>query len=173
MASAVPDSTKEVSLGRDLLGNMDDDYKKEVGAAQATIMSSQEAAGEGSPTTTQHIKAALKELRAKLRKAPGKDRLTNWMLLWAGAATVQPLKMLFTAMWETNTTPDSMKEVLVKYTPNKHSRPSLEISEYRPISLISCLRKLYTMVWLPSLTQKLQPHITKHQGAFQKTVPNA
>ena len=116
---------------------------------------------------TQHIKAALKKLRAKLRKAPGKDGLTNWMLLWAGAAIVQPLKILFTAMWETNTTPDSMKEVLVKYIP-KHSRPSLEISEYRPISLISCLGKLYTMVWLPCLTQKLQPHITKHQGAFQK-----
>ena len=24
------------------------------------------------------------------------------------------------------------------------------------------------MVWLPSLTDKLQPHITQHQGAFQK-----
>ena len=70
-------------------------------------------------------------------------------------------------MWDSNTTPEHMAEVLVTYIP-KHSRPSLEISEYRPISLISCLGKLYTMVWLPSLIDKLQLHITKHQGAFQK-----
>ena len=89
------------------------------------------------------------------------------MIAWAGAGIVEPLRLLFTAMWTSNTTPEHMTDVLVKYIP-KHSRPSLEISEYRPISLISCLGKLYTMVWLPSLTDKLQPHITKHQGAFQK-----
>ena len=146
---------------------MDDDYKAEVSSAQATIMGSETADGEASPITTQHIKAAIKKLKKKLRKAAGKDGLTNWMLVWAGLAIVQPLKLLFTAMWESNLTPNSMKEVLVKYIP-KGSRPSLEISEYRPISLISCLGKLYTMVWLPSLTRKLQPHISGHQGAFQK-----
>ena len=89
------------------------------------------------------------------------------MIAWAGAGIAEPLRLLFTAMWTSNTTPENMSDVPVKYIP-KHSRPSLEISEYRPISLISCLGKLYTMVWLPSLTGKLQPHITKHQGAFQK-----
>ena len=77
------------------------------------------------------------------------------------------IRLLFTIMWRSNTTPEHMTDFLVKYIP-KHSRPSLEISEYRPIPLISCLGKLYTMVWLPSPTDKLQPHITKHQGAPQK-----
>ena len=76
------------------------------------------------------------------------------MLAWAGSRIVEPLRLLFTAMWDSNTTSKHMVEVLVKYIP-KHSRPSLEISEYRTISLISCLGKLYTMVWLPSLTDKL------------------
>ena len=124
VAAAVSDFTEEVSLGRDLLGNMDDDYKAEVSSAQATIMGSETADGEASPITTQHIKAAIKKLKKKLRKAAGKDGLTNWMLVWAGLAIVQPLKLLFTAMWESNLTPNSMKEVLVKYIP-KGSRPSL------------------------------------------------
>ena len=80
---------------------------------------------------------------------------------------MEPLRFLFSAMWTSNTTPGHMMDVLVKYIP-KHSRPSLEVSEYRPISLISCQGKLYTMVWPPSLSDKLQPHITKHQGAFQE-----
>ena len=167
VAECVSKFTEEVSLGRDLAGNMDAAYKAEVHEAQATIMRDPSSGRGKSPITTSNIKAALKKLNQKLRKAPGKDGLTNWMMAWAGTGIVEPLRLLFTAMWTSNTTPEHMTDVLVKYIP-KHSRPSLEISEYRPISLISCLGKLYTMVWLPSLTDKLQPHITKHQGAFQK-----
>ena len=89
------------------------------------------------------------------------------MFAWAGSGIVEPLHLLFSAMWRYNTTPEHMTDVLVKYIP-KHSCPSLDISEYRSISLISCLGKRYTMGWLPSLTNTQQPHITKHQGAFPK-----
>ena len=115
-----------------------------------------------SPITTSNIRAALKKLNQRLRKAPGKDGVTDWMIAWAVAGIVEPLCLLFIAMWASNTTPEHMQDVLVKYMP-KHTRPLLDVSEYRPISLVSCLGKLYTMVWLPSLTD-----ITKHQGALEQ-----
>ena len=67
------------------------------------------------------------------------------MIAWTGPVIVEPLCLLFTAMWTSNITPEHMTDVLVKYIP-KHSRPSLEIREYRPISLISYLGELYAMV---------------------------
>ena len=146
---------------------MDEAYKAEIHEAQDIIMRDPTSGSGQSPITTSNIRAALKKLNQKLRKAPDRDGLANWMIAWAGSGIVEPLRLLFTAMWTPNTAPEPMTDVLVKYIP-KHSRPSLEISEYRPISSISCLGKLYTIVWLPSLTDKLQPHITKHQGTFQK-----
>ena len=65
--------TEEVSLGRDLAGNMDTAYKAEIHGAQPTIMSDLDSGREPSPITTSNIRAALKKLNQKLRKAPGKD----------------------------------------------------------------------------------------------------
>ena len=157
--------TEEVSLGRDLVGNKNEAYKAENREAQATIMRDPTSGRRQNPITTSNIRAALKKLNQKLRKAPGKDGLANWMIAWAGARIVEPLRLLFIAMWASNTTPEHMTDVLVEYIP-KHS---LEISGYMPISLISCLGKLYTMVWLPSLTDKLQPHITPKTSTLKSS----
>ena len=105
----------QVSLGRDLTGNMGATYKAEVRAAHSTIMSDPVSGRGQSPITTSNIKAALKKLNPKLRKAPGSDELTNWMLAWAGSGIVEPLRLLFTAMWSSNTTPEHMSKALVKY----------------------------------------------------------
>ena len=43
-----------------------------------------------------------------------------------------------------------------------------EISGYRPISLISCIGKLYTLLWLRPLVEQVSPHIGPAQGAFRK-----
>ena len=141
----MPKFTEENSLGRDLAGNMDEAYRAEIHEAKDTIMRDPTSGRRQSPITTSNNRAALKKLDQKLQKAPDKDALTNWMIAWAGAGIAEPLRLLFTAMWASNTTPEHMTDMLVKYIP-KHSRPSLEISDYRPISLISCLWKLYTMV---------------------------
>ena len=70
-------------------------------------------------------------------------------------------------MWQNNLLPTGLGDATLRYIP-KGTKPSQEISGYRPISLTSCIGKLYTMVWLPKLTSKLSPWIGRHQGAFQK-----
>ena len=50
-------------------------YKVEVHEAQATIVSDLDSGRGASPITTSNIRAALKELNQKLRKAPDKDAL--------------------------------------------------------------------------------------------------
>ena len=77
---------------------MDPAYKAEVRGAQSIITSNPSNSRGKFSITTSNIKAALKELNQKLRKAPGNDGLTNWMLAWAGSWIVEPLGLLFTAM---------------------------------------------------------------------------
>ena len=121
------------------------------------------------PITTMNIQAAIKKLKKKLRKSSGLDGITNWMLAWAGNALVPALRALFGYMWETAMVPKLLQETRVKYI-HKGKTPMHEISGYRPISLISCLGKLYTMTWLPGLTATLMKLIAKEQGAFQKGI---
>ena len=97
----------------------------------------------------------------------GPDGITNWMLVWAGLNMISALLPLFSAMWQNNLLPTGLGDATLRYIP-KGTKPAQEISGYRPISLTSCIGKLYTMIWLPKLTSKLSPWIGRQQGAFQK-----
>ena len=56
---------------------MDAAYKAEIHEAQDIIMRDPASGSGQSPITTSNVRAALKKLNQKLRKAPGRDGLTN------------------------------------------------------------------------------------------------
>ena len=113
------------------------------------------------------VRSALKKLWKKIRKACGPDGITNWMLVWAGPNMISALLPLFSAMWQNNLLPTGLGDATLRYIP-KGTKPAQEISGYRPISLTSCIGKLYTMVWLPKLTSKLPPWIGRHHDVINE-----
>ena len=78
---------------------------------------------------------------------------------------ISALLPLFSAMWQTNLLPTVLGDATRRYIP-KGTKPPQGISGYTPIFLTSCIGKLYTMLWLPKLTNKLAPWIGRDQGAF-------
>jgi len=70
-------------------------------------------------------------------------------------------------MWKNNVVPVGIAQSRVAYI-YKGKGPMAEISGYKPISLISCIGKLYTLLWLKPLVEQVSPHIGPAQGAFRK-----
>lgn len=165
VAEAVSLFTSQVSSGADRDESMDEGLRREVSASMPSIFS--DTSGTPSPVTRRAIRVALKKLRKKLKKACGPDQITNWMIVWAGPAMLSALVPLFQAMWRCHLLPKGFGDATLRYIP-KGTKPAQEISGYRPISLTSCIGKLYTLVWLPRLVSDLSPWIGRHQGAFQK-----
>ena len=117
--------------------------------------------------TKEDIEEALKYLskKGKLHKAPGLDGLANWMLVWGGGATAAMLAPIFDRAWQTSMLPNCWSKALVHYIyKGKGKGGDLEVSNYRPISLLSVVAKLYTMVLLPRLAAKVGPHLIVEQG---------
>ena len=87
---------------------------------------------------------ALKNAGKKLHKAPGDDGVCNWMLVWGGEMVVEGLYKLYKAVWDTKHLPTSWRQGSIKFL-HKHGATSpQEISNYRPICLISVIGKVFT-----------------------------
>ena len=103
VAEAVSLFTAQVSSGADREGRIDEGLRKEVSDSMSSILSDNST--DASPITRSAVRAALKKLRKKTRKACGPDGITNWMLVWAGPNMISALLPLFSAMWQNNLLP--------------------------------------------------------------------
>ena len=140
--------TQEVSNGSDLNKCFDSTWERKVLQAQEGLL--EENVDENSPINASNIKAALRKIKKRHKKAAGRDGITNWMMTWAGENLIKPLLTLFKGIWNNNLVPTFFRQVDIKYI-FKGKGQKTEISGYRPISLISCLGKVYTLTWLPQL----------------------
>jgi len=111
------------------------------------------------------VRRALNYLQKKnkLHKAPGMDNVANWMLVWGGEGTVQMLTPLYKEVWNTAKMPTEWNKALVRYI-YKGKGSKLEVSNYRPISLLSVIAKLYTVILLPWVGEAVGPHLVVEQG---------
>ena len=105
--------TAEVSAGDDLSGEWDQDWKEQVTAANDRTFQ-QSAAGPG-PISKLSCSAAIKVIKARMKKAPGIDMVTNWMLVWGESALRGPLLSLFENMWKNNVVPVGIAQARVAY----------------------------------------------------------
>ena len=112
------------------------------------------------------VNTALQYLvkKNKLHKAAGLDGVTNWMLVWGGKAAVAMLTPLFASSWNLGTMPNQWGKALIRYIHKGNPLNKIEISNYRPISLLSTVAKLFTVVWLPRLMKVLAPELVQEQG---------
>ena len=88
------------------------------------------------------------------------------MLTEAGSAFSNSLPWFFNLVWEWEVYPSMWKHSHIRYLHKKGDK--FDLSNYRPISLISCLGKAFTCLLLPRLQNALSPHIAPEQGGFQK-----
>ena len=106
--------------------------------------------------------------KLKNGKATGLDLLSNEMLKCVGPTCLPFLTQLFNHIYNTSSFPSSWKEA---YITTLHKKgPKQDPANYRPISITSCLGKLFTGTLNTRLMQFMQDANISHpfQGAFTK-----
>jgi hypothetical protein len=153
-------------------GEFDDAAAAEVSALVARLNSEAPAHGASDSMsddlTREEVHAAVKSLEGKLHKSPGLDEITNWMLVWGGAAVVDVLTALYKRVWTSGVMPEVWDEALVNYIHKNSASSRSEISNYRPISLIAVIAKTFTKTLLPRLMGVFQNTQIPEQGACRK-----
>lgn len=102
------------------------------------------------------VRTIIKNLHP--RKAPGADGISNRVLKQFPTALIYLLVSIFNAAMASCTFPDAWKEATVIGIP-KPGKTATEPSSYRPISLLSCLGKIYERL----LLIRLWSHVLEHK----------
>jgi len=111
----------------------------------------------------EEIKAAIKSL--KNGKSPGPDTIANEMLKNAANTLSLPLSSLFTKCMEQRKIPESWNTALIILIYKKGD--PMNLKNYRPISLLSNLYKLFTKILTNRITEQLEKHQGKDQAGFR------
>ena len=101
------------------------------------------------------------------KKAHGPDFISGHMVKLCGQSLCIPLKIIFDNILETGIFPDQWKEANV--TPVHKKNDKQIISNYRPISLLPILAKVFERIIYKNLYNYLISHnlITKNQSGFR------
>ena len=103
--------------------------------------------------------------RLQYGKAAGPDQVRNEVLKAGGATSKRLLLKLFNWINEQEIVPREWGTSLVTYLHKKGDES--DPGNYRGISLISCLGKLYLSLWATRLTTYLETHLVEEQGGFR------
>lgn len=111
------------------------------------------------------VKLALRFRR--MRKAPGVDNVTNELLIPENKRLIEWLSRMFTAITVTGTTPRQWSRALICPI-YKGKGDKKDPSNYRPISLLSQVRKLWERCILLHLKKEGLPRLDVCQGGFRE-----
>ena len=145
---------------------LDEEFRRKVEeeVEQMTHHSKAQPASEmDKPFTPEELKAALKKL--KQGKASAGDGTKNEMFIHGGDAVMEPLLRLFNWLNECEQVPGDWGRALVCniYKEGDVADPG----NYRGISLISCLGKLYLSLWNDRITKHMEGQLAEEQGGFR------
>ena len=110
------------------------------------------------PFTMIELQIALKNTKA--RSSPGPDKISPNLLKHLGPKALQKLLDLFNLSLKTATTPQSWKNATIVPILKPNKPPSC-LDSYRPISLTSCIAKLFERI----LSERLYDH-GEREGLF-------
>jgi hypothetical protein len=101
-------------------------------------------------------------------KAPGQDRISTEIVKRYSCSISPALTHIFNKCIETNEFPKCLKVALV--TPIFKNGAQNDYSNYRPISLLSTISKLFERIMVDQLTSFLERHniLSEHQFGFRK-----
>lgn len=104
--------------------------------------------------------------KMKMEKSPGPDRITNEVIKIGHPLLVKPLTILFNMIIENTCTPQQWSEsnIILLY---KKGDPK-DISNYRPISLLPTLYKLFSSIIEKRIGQVLDSKQPIEQAGFRK-----
>ncbi|KAA5577666.1 hypothetical protein F3G14_18910, partial [Acinetobacter baumannii] len=83
-----------------------------------------------------------------------------------GSALALPLSIIFNRSLNDGVFPDIWKSS--KVVPVFKKGATSNVSNYRPISILSCIPKLFESLVCPFITQHLNNFISEHQHGFRK-----
>ncbi|HEX2614968.1 MAG TPA: reverse transcriptase family protein, partial [Nitrososphaera sp.] len=101
------------------------------------------------PISMDELKKAL--LRLKRKGAAGPDEIPNSFLLMMGPVALDAMLNLFNRIWQSQTWPDKWREGLIVPL-FKSGGARANMADYRPITLTSCVSKLFESVLLARLS---------------------
>ena len=113
------------------------------------------------------VAAVIKSL--PLRKSAGPDHITYEHLIYAGPILPKVLTILFNAILCSAYIPSTFKHGYVIPLPKSHNKPLNDPSNYRGISLLSCISKLFEKLLLLRLGD-VQKSLNPLQGGFRSGV---
>ena len=115
--------------------------------------------------TMEELQTALSKLRA--RKAPGPDGIRPELLLLLDSYGESQLLDLYNTCWATRTIPNEWKEASV-ITFYKGKGEDSDASNYRPISLLNTLYKVYASMIQSRLADRYDRLLRKTQFGFRR-----
>ena len=101
----------------------------------------------------------------KRGKAPGPDNITPDVLRDAGPSILKPLANLYTECLKQNKIPESWHSAIVILLHKKGDQQDL--ANYRPISLLSALYKLFTKILTNRIAKQLDDNQPREQAGFR------
>lgn len=113
------------------------------------------------PISPEEVNTALSQMAN--HKAPGNDRIPTEVLRFGDLASF--LSPFFSLCLRWKKTPSAWKEAIVVPVPKKGTANVPD--NYRGISLISCVCKLYCRILNARLAKILEPQIAEEQGGFR------
>lgn len=100
-------------------------------------------------------------------KTPGEDNVTNELLKSLSETLQRPLQRLFNTILNTGETPSQWSKSTIILLHKKGDKSDL--GNYRPISLMSNIYKIFSKIILNRLTKTLDEHQPREQAGFRKS----
>ena len=111
------------------------------------------------------LKAAIKKL--KRRKATGPDEIPTEILKELQEHNLIPVLELLRHWWNTEDIPE--EELTARIVLIYRKGDTNKFENYRPISLLNTLYKLFAAILQTRIANTLDPHLQKTQYGFRKT----
>lgn len=172
MTKLKTDSGNIISSKPEILGEFEKFYGQLYTASQGPVPSTSDARArltrhytEDIPDVSLYeIRTALKQL--KNNKAPGEDGITTELLKAGGTPVLKVVQKLFNSVIREGTTPEAWSRSIVVLFFKKGDNTLLK--NYRPISLLSHVYKLFSRVITNRLASRLDDFQPREQAGFRK-----